>query len=159
MGKGGVLGACFDPIIQYVLYGAFALYVVMGIALVSMGAAYMGETGAAGSTGYSLLVIGAFMLVLGGIGIFGNIKQIWLVMLVVLLVSLGLFLFLTATIVVRPTPPHTPHRPTSASYSQRPCARRAMLRMRARRSDSIAEVPQASPARRACRSPSCSPWA
>ena len=154
MGKGGVLGACFDPIIQYVLYGAFALYVLMGIVLVASGAAYMGETGAAGSTGYSLLVIGAFMLVLGGIGIFGNIKQIWLVMLVVLLVSLGLFLFLTATIVVRPTAP-----PTSASSSRRPCARRAMLRMRARRSDSIAEVPQVLPARRACRSPSCSPWA
>jgi len=100
MGKGGVLGACFDPIIQYVLYGAFALYVLMGIVLVASGAAYMGETGAAGSTGYSLLVIGAFMLVLGGIGIFGNVKQIWLVILVVLLVSLGLFLFLTATIVI-----------------------------------------------------------
>ena len=116
MGKGGVLGACFDPIIQYVLYGAFALYVLMGIALVSMGAAYMGETGAAGSTGYSLLVIGAFMLVLGGIGIFGNIKQIWLVMLVVLLVSLGLFLFLTATIVVRPSPLAGPGLPPGPSW-------------------------------------------
>ena len=116
MGKGGVLGACFDPIIQYVLYGAFALYVLMGIVLVASGAAYMGETGAAGSTGYSLLVIGAFMLVLGGIGIFGNIKQIWLVMLVVLLVSLGLFLFLTATIVVRPSPLAGPGLPPGPSW-------------------------------------------
>ena len=155
MGKGGVLGACFDPIIQYVLYGAFALYVLMGIALVSMGAAYMGETGAAGSTGYSLLVIGAFMLVLGGIGIFGNVKQIWLVILVVLLVSLGLFLFLTATIVVRPSPLAGPGlAPWRASLaSLHWLARPPRLVTQAQGNVALPTPP--SPRR----SPSCSPWA
>ena len=47
-----------DGLIQPILFVCFAVYVIMGITLVAMGAVYMAETGAAGATGGSLLFIG-----------------------------------------------------------------------------------------------------
>ena len=47
-----------DGAIQPILYACYAVYVLMGIALLTMGAVYMGETGATGSTGGSLLFLG-----------------------------------------------------------------------------------------------------
>ena len=51
-----------DGAIQPILYACYAVYVLMGIALLTMGAVYMGETGATGSTGGSLLFLGGCSL-------------------------------------------------------------------------------------------------
>ena len=52
----GALDGLIQP--MDVLFVCFAVYVIMGITLVAMGAVYMAETGAAGATGGSLLFIG-----------------------------------------------------------------------------------------------------
>jgi hypothetical protein len=89
-----------DDQIQIILYVCFGVYLLMGISFCAMGAAYMGGTGAVGTTGYSLLAVGLLMLVLGGIGLFANYGENWLIMAVVECASIALFLILTATLVI-----------------------------------------------------------
>ena len=91
-----------DPLIQTILYACFAIYAVVGIALTAMGVIYWGHAGAVSVTATMLLAIGAFMLVLGGLSIYANYKQMWLILVVVEAVNIALFVTLTAAIVVRP---------------------------------------------------------
>jgi len=96
MAKGGA----FDDMIQVVLYVCFAIYLCLGLALLIMGIIYMGDQGAVGITGGGLCAIGGFMLILGGLGLYSNYEQIWVLLAVVELISIALFLILTAIIVI-----------------------------------------------------------
>jgi hypothetical protein len=89
-----------DGIIQLLLFVCFGVYVAMGIGLIGMGAWYMSDVGALGATAMWLLLFGFLMLIIGGVAIFANLKQIWLVLFVVELINVVLFLSLYTAIVV-----------------------------------------------------------
>ena len=81
-----------DGIIQLLLFVCFGVYVAMGIGLIGMGAWYMSDVGALGATAMWLLLFGFLMLIIGGVAIFANLKQMWLVLFVVELINVVLFL-------------------------------------------------------------------
>jgi hypothetical protein len=90
----------FDAIIQLLLYACYGVYVVMGLVLLILGIVYMGDAGAIGTTGIWLCAAGFIMLIIGGLAIFANLKEIWLVLFVIELVNVALFLGLYIIIVV-----------------------------------------------------------
>ena len=81
-----------DGIIQLLLFVCFGVYVAMGIGLIGMGAWYMSDVGALGATAMWLLLFGFLMLIIGGVAIFANLKQMWLVLFVIELINVVLFL-------------------------------------------------------------------
>ena len=89
-----------DGIIQLVLFVCFGVYVVMGLTLTIMGIIYMSDVGAVGAAGSYLIFFGLCMLIIGGVAIFANLKQLWLVLFVVELINVVLFLGLYTAIVV-----------------------------------------------------------
>jgi len=89
-----------DGIIQLILYVCFGVYVVMGLSLTVMGVIYMSEVGAVGATGSYLIFFGLCMLIVGGIAIFANLKQIWLILFVIEIVNIFLFLGLYIAIII-----------------------------------------------------------
>merc|ERR1719453_1986717 len=60
----------------------------------------MGDAGAIGTTGIWLCAAGFIMLIIGGLAIFANLKQIWLILFVIELVNVALFLILFIMIVI-----------------------------------------------------------
>jgi hypothetical protein len=82
----------FDGIIVVLLYGAFAVYLVMGLTLSIMGGLYMSDAGAVGATGIYMMLFGLVMLIIGGAAIFANLRQMWQILAIVELVNLALFL-------------------------------------------------------------------
>jgi hypothetical protein len=82
----------FDAIIQLLLYVAFGVYVVMGLALLGLGGWYINDVGAVGATATWLLLFGFAMLVIGGLAIFANLKKIWLLLFIIELINVALFL-------------------------------------------------------------------
>ena len=81
-----------DAVIQLLLFVCFGVYVVMGLTFLAMGAVYMSDEGAVGSTGVYLILVGVLMLIIGGIAVFANLKQIWLLLLFIELFNVALFL-------------------------------------------------------------------
>jgi hypothetical protein len=94
------MGLIPDALIQLVLTIAFAVYCVMGLTFFVMGIVYMGDAGAVGSTGVYLMAMGLIMLIIGGIALFANQKQIWLILFVIELFNVALFLLLYCMIVI-----------------------------------------------------------
>jgi len=94
------MGLIPDALIQLVLTIAFAVYCVMGLTFFVMGIVYMGDAGAVGSTGVYLMAMGLIMLIIGGIALFANQKQIWLILFVIELFNVALFLMLYCMIVI-----------------------------------------------------------
>jgi hypothetical protein len=94
------MGLIPDALIQLVLTIAFAVYCVMGLTFFVMGIVYMGDAGAVGSTGVYLMAMGLIMLIIGGIALFANQKQIWLILFVIELFNIALFLVLYCLIVI-----------------------------------------------------------
>jgi hypothetical protein len=90
----------FDGIIQLILFVCFGVYIVMGLTLTGMGIAYMSDAGAVGATGSWLIFFGLIMLIIGGIAVFANLKQIWLILFVIEIVNVFLFLGLYIAIIV-----------------------------------------------------------
>lgn len=90
----------FDAIIQLLLYVAFGVYVVMGLALLGLGGWYINDVGAVGATATWLLLFGFAMLVIGGLAIFANLKKIWLLLFIIELINVALFLGLYIAITV-----------------------------------------------------------
>ena len=82
----------FDGVIVMLLYGCFGVYVFMGLTLSIMGGLYMGDAGAVGATGLYLMLTGFFMLVIGGVAIFANLKQLWPVLMLIEIVNVFLFI-------------------------------------------------------------------
>jgi len=89
-----------DGIIQMLLFVCFGVYIVMGLALIGIGVAYMSDVGALGATGTWLLLFGLLMLIIGGVAIYANMNQAWLILFVVELINVVLFLGLYIAIVV-----------------------------------------------------------
>lgn len=83
-----------DLFIKPILFICYAVYILMGIALITMGALYWDAAGETSSTAAGLLIIGVLMLFVGGTSIFATWKAIWLALLVVELVNVALFFFL-----------------------------------------------------------------
>ena len=81
-----------DSVIQLLLFVCFGVYLFMGLVLFIMGIVYTLDDAAVGSTGIYLIFIGLIMLVIGGIAIFANLKQIWLILFIIELVNVALFL-------------------------------------------------------------------
>jgi hypothetical protein len=98
MAKGA--GNPVDAMIQLLLYVCFGVYVVIGLGLITMGAIYWNDIGAVSATATLMLTIGLFMLIVGGLALFANAKQIWLILIVIELINIALFTILTATIVI-----------------------------------------------------------
>ena len=61
---------------------------------------YMSDVGAVGATGSYLVFFGLCMLIVGGIAIFANLKQIWLILFVIEIVNIFLFLGLYIAIII-----------------------------------------------------------
>jgi hypothetical protein len=89
-----------DGIIVMLLYVCFGVYLLMGLTLTILGGVYMGDAGAVGTTGIYLMLTGLAMMVIGGLAIFANLKQIWLILLVIELINIALFLVIYIMIVV-----------------------------------------------------------
>ena len=89
-----------DGVIQLILFVCFGVYVVMGMTLTVMGIIYMSDVGAVGATGSYLVFFGLCMLIVGGIAIFANLKQIWLILFVIEIVNIFLFLGLYIAIII-----------------------------------------------------------
>jgi hypothetical protein len=89
-----------DALIPLVLTVAFGVYCVMGLTFFVMGIAYMGDAGTVASVGMYLVFIGLIMLIMGGLALFANQKQIWLILFVIELFNIALFLVLYCLIVV-----------------------------------------------------------
>lgn len=81
-----------EKMIQVVLYACFAVYLLMGLTFIILGAVYHTDEGAAGSAGLYLILVGVVMLVIGGISVFGNWKKSWLILFVIELVNIAMFL-------------------------------------------------------------------
>ena len=94
------MGLIPDAVINLVLMIAFAGYVAMGLIFFITGIVYMGDAGAVGATGIYLMAIGFIMMVVGGIALWANSKQIWLVLFVIECFNVALFLFLYIVIVI-----------------------------------------------------------
>jgi len=94
------MGLIPDALINLILLIAFAVYVAMGLAFFITGCVYMGDAGTIGATGLYLLFIGLIMMIVGGIALWANSKQIWLVLFVIELFNVALFLFLYILIVI-----------------------------------------------------------
>jgi hypothetical protein len=88
-----------DGIIVMLLYVCFGVYLLMGLTLTILGGVYMGDAGAVGTTGIYLMLTGLAMMVIGGLAIFANLKQIWLILLVIELLNIALFLVRTVCLV------------------------------------------------------------
>jgi bacterioferritin-associated ferredoxin len=89
-----------DGIIQMLLFVCFGVYIVMGLALIGIGVAYMSDVGALGATGTWLLLFGFLMLIVGGVAVYANMNQAWLILFVVELINVVLFLGLYIAIIV-----------------------------------------------------------
>ena len=94
------MGLIPDALINLILMIAFAVYVAMGLAFFITGCVYMGDAGTIGATGLYLLFVGLIMMIVGGIALWANSKQIWLVLFVIELFNVALFLFLYILIVI-----------------------------------------------------------
>jgi len=97
MGKGS---GVFDGCIQTLLFVCFAVYGLMGLGLVVMGAIYWGESGAVSTTAMSLFSLGVVMLIVTGISMYANNAESWTMMLIVQVINVGLFFWLTGMMVV-----------------------------------------------------------
>eukprot|EP01048_Picozoa_sp_COSAG05_P022104 COSAG05_NODE_4293_length_1578_cov_1.371197_1_plen_97_part_01 len=95
-----VYGLLPDALINLICMVAFAVYVAMGLVFFITGCVYMGDAGSIGSTGLYLLFIGLIMMIVGGIALWANLKQIWLILFVIELFNVALFLFLYILIVI-----------------------------------------------------------
>jgi hypothetical protein len=89
-----------DGVIQLILFVCFGVYIVMGIALIAIGVAYMSDVGALGATGTWLLTFGLLMLIIGGVAVYANMNQAWLILFVIELINVVLFLGLYIAIIV-----------------------------------------------------------
>eukprot|EP01048_Picozoa_sp_COSAG05_P011071 COSAG05_NODE_1018_length_6171_cov_6.038867_2_plen_774_part_00 len=89
-----------DGIIQLALYACFGIYIAMGFGLVGLGAFYMYDAGSVGSTATYLVLLGLCMLFIGSVAVFANLRQIWLVLLIVECINVALFLGLYLLTVV-----------------------------------------------------------
>jgi|EP01049_Picozoa_sp_SAG25_P004805 membrane protein implicated in regulation of membrane protease activity len=98
----------FDSIITLLLYACYGVYVVMGLCLLILGIVYMGDAGAIGTTGIWLCIVGFVMLIIGGIAIFANLKEIWILLLLIELINVVLFLVRVHRALHAP-PPTRPH--------------------------------------------------
>ena len=72
----------------------------MGLMLMIMGGLYWSDAGAVGATAVYLLLIGFFMLVVGGLALFANFKKIWIVLFFIELFNIALFLAMYITIII-----------------------------------------------------------
>ena len=95
-----VYGLIPDALINIFLLGAFGVYATMGLVFFITGVVYMGDAGAIGSTGLYLLVVGAIMLVIGGIALWAARGKHWLVLFFIELFNVALFVFLYVLVVV-----------------------------------------------------------
>jgi hypothetical protein len=89
-----------DGIVTVVLYACYGVYVAMGLCMLVVGAVYMGDAGAVGTTGIWLCGAGFIMLVIGGLAIWANMKESWCILMVIELINVALFLMLYIVIVV-----------------------------------------------------------
>ena len=89
------------PVITLILMIAYAAYIVFGLLLFSLGIYY--TTSVQGANDFVTIVAmagGFFMMVVGGIGVFANLKKNTLLCFVCLLVDIFLFVFLLAACIV-----------------------------------------------------------
>ena len=89
------------PLIQLILFIMYGAYIVLGLALMGMGIYY--KTQVEGANDFVAIVCiagGFFMLVVGGLAIFANLKSNAILMLPVLLIDLLLFVFLLAAMMI-----------------------------------------------------------
>ena len=89
----------FGTLNNTILLIAYIVYLLCGLVMVFAGMWYAGSTGAVGSTGIWLLIIGLFFLVLGIIALVGWKWQNGLILLVVECVSIALYFILFIVIV------------------------------------------------------------
>ena len=78
----------------------FGVYLFMGLVMMIMGGLYWSDAGAVGATAVYLLLIGFFMLIIGGLSIFANLKKIWPILFFIELFNVGLFLAMYITIII-----------------------------------------------------------
>jgi hypothetical protein len=89
------------PLIQMILFVIYGIYVFFGLVLLASGIYYISQVDGANSFAATVCVAcGFFMLLVGGLAIFGNVKKNGLVMVVVLLIDVGLFVILLAAMMV-----------------------------------------------------------
>ena len=86
------MGLIPPAVVNLVLMGAFGLYCLMGLVFLVLGLLYMGDAGVIGSTGVYLLILGMLMVAVGGIGIFANMKNMWMVLFIIELINVAIFL-------------------------------------------------------------------
>jgi len=60
----------------------------------------MGDAGVIGSTGVYLLILGMLMVAVGGVGIFANMKNMWMVLFIIELINVAIFLVLYCLIII-----------------------------------------------------------
>lgn len=89
------------PVIRLILLIAYTAYIVLGLILMSLGIYY--TTSVEGSNDFvtvTAIVGGFFMMVVGGLGVFANLKQLTLFIFICLIIDVLLFVFLLAACIV-----------------------------------------------------------
>eukprot|EP01050_Picozoa_sp_SAG11_P015276 SAG11_NODE_1963_length_3992_cov_3.333676_3_plen_117_part_00 len=90
-----------EPIIKLLLFISYGAYVAFGLLLMILGIYYVTQVeGSNQFVGIVTIGGGFFMLVVGALAIFANIKKMALLIPVVLLVDILLFIFLLAAMMV-----------------------------------------------------------
>lgn len=94
----GFLLDTFSPIIQMLMYVLYAVYIVLGLVLVIVGIASLSKK-LLTTFCIGIIIVGVFMMLVGGGAIYVTLNSNWLLMLIILVVDLALFLVLFSTAV------------------------------------------------------------
>jgi len=94
----GFLLDTFSPIIQMLMYVLYGVYIVLGLVLVIVGIASLSKK-LLTSFCIGVIIVGVFMMLVGGGAIYVTLNSNWLLMLIILVVDLALFLVLFSTAV------------------------------------------------------------
>ena len=89
------------PIIQLLLFILYGIYIFLGLILMIAGIYYVSQIeGANTFAAVVCIMCGFFMLIVGALAIFGNLKKNALIFAVVLLIDVALFVLLLSAMMV-----------------------------------------------------------